>query len=518
MNNQTTIAYSKHNFTIIDYLVFAALLAVSSGIGVFFWCKDRKKANNSAYLTGNRNLSVIPVALSLAASFMSTNTILGVPAEVYLLGTQYSVHMISFLIAILLASYIFMPLYYDLNVISVNKYLSLRFQSPEIRIIGSLGFILATLPYMGVVLYGPSLALSSVTPLSVNTSILVVGAICTFYTTMGGIKAVIWSDVIQFFLMLNCLLMVVIVGSFEMGFVEPWRIANQGGRVNFFNFDFNIYRNDNFWVVFLGSVIGWTGVYCSKQTQVQRYCCLESKEKARQALFWNVPGVLVIAILAIWSGIIIYAKYHACDPISLGIVERHDQMMPLYVQDTLSRIPGLSGVFVVGVFSGSLSTLSSGYNALATLTWDDFLRRHFSGTTDQTQARITKGLSALYGLSSIGIAFFIGRLGTVLQASAALVGAISGPLLALFTLGIFIPFGNAKGAIGGFLSGLIISLFMALGAVFNLRPKIRLPVSTDNCSYDISLAFGSPISPDPYIKPWEYKPELLNFNNNWYRH
>ncbi|CAG2163637.1 unnamed protein product [Oppiella nova] len=139
------------------------------------------------------------------------------------------------------------------------------------------------LPYLGVVLYGPALALASVTPLSVTGSILVVGIICTFYTSIGGIKAVIWTDVLQTILMFSGLLMVAIVGSIEMGGVlEPWKIAYDNNRLVIFNSEFSLYRGDTFWAVFMGTLTAWTGTYCVKQTQVQRYCCMSTPQKAKK--------------------------------------------------------------------------------------------------------------------------------------------------------------------------------------------------------------------------------------------
>lgn len=111
----------KNTFGIADYSVFACFLLTSALIGVFFAWKSRKSSNNKEFLTGNRNLATFPVVMSLAASFMSTNTILGVPAEVYTLGTQYAIHIIPFTFAVVLSAYVFMPVFYELNMTSVNE-------------------------------------------------------------------------------------------------------------------------------------------------------------------------------------------------------------------------------------------------------------------------------------------------------------------------------------------------------------------------------------------------------------
>lgn len=134
----------RQSFTMVDYAVLAVFLLTSSLIGVFFGWKERKNKNNKQYLTGDRNLQSFPVVMSLAASFMSTNTILGVPAEVYTLGTQFLIGMLSFTIAVCLSAEVFLPVFYDLNMTSVNEYLFLRFKSTRVRSIGFLSFMLST--------------------------------------------------------------------------------------------------------------------------------------------------------------------------------------------------------------------------------------------------------------------------------------------------------------------------------------------------------------------------------------
>ncbi|RWS19641.1 sodium-coupled monocarboxylate transporter 1-like protein 2, partial [Leptotrombidium deliense] len=109
---------AKFYFSILDYCVFIATLVFSSLIGAYFWIKDRK-AQSKDYLTGGRNLPLFPVTMSLAASFLSTNTLLGTPAEIYLLGTQFAIGMFMFSIAVIFAAEIFMPIYYELKLTSV---------------------------------------------------------------------------------------------------------------------------------------------------------------------------------------------------------------------------------------------------------------------------------------------------------------------------------------------------------------------------------------------------------------
>ena len=145
----------QKNFSTIDYLVFILFLSASALIGVFFAWKERNKTSSDGFLTGGRKLQLFPVCMSLIASFLSSNTILGVPSEIYLYvslniwdifltlklnplkGTQYSVHLITFTIAVLLAANVFMPVYYQLNLTSVHKVGLLITNSLKISIIQS---------------------------------------------------------------------------------------------------------------------------------------------------------------------------------------------------------------------------------------------------------------------------------------------------------------------------------------------------------------------------------------------
>lgn len=361
---------------------------------------------------------------------------------------------------------------------------------------------------MGIVLYGPSIALASVTSLPVNYSILVVGAICTFYTSIGGIKAVIWSDVLQCLLMMLGVFMIVAYSFFDVGgWKQPFITGQKYDRIKFFETDTNPYRNDTLLAIVSGSLILWCSGYCINQTEVQRFCSTKSQAHAKKTLYWNIPVVVSIGWLAIWGGLVIFNRYYQCDPVSMGIIQRYDQLVPYFVMDTMSSVPGVAGLFTACVFSGSLSTLSSGFNSLAAVTWEDLLKPRLSTRMSEGQGtvNVTKLIAAGYGLISLGLAFFVGRLGTVLQASMAMSGAAKGPLFAIFCLGMFVPFTNSRGAISGMVCGVLTSLCMAVATMFRMRPKAQLEVFTGNCSSAIYEAYGYKAA-HQHMLPWQYEP------------
>uniref|UniRef100_A0A023GNF3 Putative sodium/solute symporter ixodes scapularis sodium/solute symporter n=1 Tax=Amblyomma triste TaxID=251400 RepID=A0A023GNF3_AMBTT len=479
-------------FAVLDYVVLVGFLVLSAGIGVFFAWRDRRNKSNKQFLTANKELGWLPVSMSMMASFLSSIAILGLPSEVFVRGATIWTGAISSSLAVLVAAFVFLPMYYKMDITSINEYLEKRFMSTTIRNIASGVFIVQTLLYMGVVLYGPSLALGSVTGIPVWSSILLNGIVCTFYTAIGGIKAVVWTDVVQMFLIYVGYIMVIVSGLYHLGgFGNMWRIAGEGGRLIFFNFSTSLYDTYTTWNVVLGWTIGWMGAYCASQTQVQRYSSMKSLRRARRALLLNIPGVAITLLLSVLSGLIIYAVYGNCDPRLTGDIEKADQLMPYIVQDLLRNYPGLSGLLVASVFSGSLSTLSSGYNALAAVTWDDFVRPRVT-MTEVGALRLTKAMAAAYGLLSISIAFLTGTMESIIQASASLVGALSGPLLAIFVLGIFFPCVKKKGALAGILLAITMSWWLALGSIIYSRDADDLPTSTARCTeYNQTLTAGS---------------------------
>ncbi|KAM7307304.1 sodium-coupled monocarboxylate transporter 2 [Ixodes scapularis] len=479
-------------FAFADYVVLVGFLLLSASIGVYFAWADRRRQSNRTFLTANKQLGWFPVSLSMMASFLSSIAILGLPAEVFLHGSTLWINVLSAIVAISLAAFVFMPIYYKMDITSINQYLELRFKSAVVKDIASGIFILATLLYTGVVLYGPSLALGAVTGIPVSTSILLNGLVCTFYTTIGGIKAVVWTDVVQMVLIFVGYIMVIISGVYHIGGISKvWEVAEKGGRITFLNLSVSPYDTYTSWNMFSCWTVVWMAAYCAGQTQVQRYSSIGSLKDARKAVLLNVPGVSITLLLSVITGLVLFAVYSDCDPRLTGDIKKADQLMPYIVQDLLRDYPGLSGTLVASVFSGSLSTLSSGYNALAAVTWKDFIepRVEFS---EKKAVFVTRGIAAAYGLLSISIAFLSGTLPSIVQASNSLVGAMTGPLLAIFFLGVFFPFCKKKGVTAGALIGVALASWHAMGSIAYPRASYGLPTSTAGCvDFNQTLTSGS---------------------------
>ncbi|XP_040509673.2 sodium/iodide cotransporter isoform X5 [Gallus gallus] len=432
-------------FSLWDYGVFGLMLLISTGIGLFHGLSKGGQKTSEDFFMGGRRMAAVPVGLSLSASFMSAIQVLGVPAEAYRYGSKFLWMCLGQLLNTLLTAYLFLPVFYRLGLTSTYEYLERRF-GRSVRLCGTLQYVVATTLYTGIVIYAPALILNQVTGLDIWASLLSTGAICTFYTTIGGMKAVIWTDVFQVFVMLSGFLAVIIRGLLLVG--GPSRalaIATNGSRVN------------------LG-----------------------------EALLVNQVGLFCIVSSAVACGLVMFVLYKDCDPLLAGHISAPDQYMPYLVLDIFQTSPGVPGLFLACAYSGTLSTASTSINAMAAVTVEDLVKPRLPTLSPRRLMLISKGLSLFYGTACITVAALASLLGGgVLQGSFTVMGVIGGPLLGAFVLGMFVPACNTatpllalQGVFGGLSVGLTLSLWVAVGGSLYPAPANIagvLPASGAHC-------------------------------------
>uniref|UniRef100_A0A8C2NY77 Solute carrier family 5 member 12 n=1 Tax=Capra hircus TaxID=9925 RepID=A0A8C2NY77_CAPHI len=435
------------NFAVWDYVVFAALFIISSGIGVFYAIKERKKATSREFLVGGRQMNFGPVALSLTA-------------------TSFVLFFIAYALVIILTSELFLPVFYRSGITSTYEYLQLRFNKP-VRYAATVIYIVQTILYTGVVVYAPALALNQVTGFDLWGSVFATGIVCTFYCTLGGLKAVVWTDAFQMVVMIVGFLTVLIQGSTHAGGLHSvLEKAENGSRLNIFDFDVDPLRRHTFWTISVGGTFTWLGIYGVNQSTIQR-------------------------CISFFSGLTMYAHFKDCDPWTSGIISAPDQLMPYFVMELFSTMPGLPGLFVACAFSGTLSTVAASINALATVTFEDFVKSCFPRLSDKLSTWISKGLCSIHGMCG-------------------------GPMLGLFSLGILFPFVNWKGALAGLLTGIFLSFWVAIGAFIYPAPASKtwpLPLSTDQCGLSNMTESVPPVlSSRPAIAETWYALSYLHYS------
>ncbi|XP_052222776.1 sodium-dependent multivitamin transporter-like isoform X2 [Dreissena polymorpha] len=435
---------------------------------------------------GGRQMAVFPVAMSLIASYMSAITVLGIPTEMYVFGSQYWLVALSGILTYPVTCHVFLPFFHKMHLNSAYQYLEIRF-SPTTRYLASIIFSVEMILYMAVVLYAPALALNEVTGLSLWGSILAVGVVVTFYTSMGGLRAVLWTDTFQTLVVIFGLIGIIGIGSSQLGGLgRVWNIASEGGRINFWNFSISPFERCTFWGLTVGSFIGQLTIYGANQTMLQRYMSISDVRKSQLALYVSLPVTIGLVTLVCISGLVIYAAYHTCDPFLAGELISRDQLLPYYVMETLGSIPGVPGLFVACIFSAALSSISSCLNALSITLLEDLIKPALhmrrSALTAQAETKLAKLLGAAGGLVVIGFAFLSTILGTtVLQIMISVLGMAGGPLLGLFLMGMFMPCVNSKGAVSGLVVSTIVIFWIVIGSYIYQAPQPELSLTTSGC-------------------------------------
>ncbi|XP_063598195.1 sodium-coupled monocarboxylate transporter 1-like [Penaeus indicus] len=354
-------------------------------------------------------------------------------------------------------------------------------------------------------------------------------------TFSGGVKAVVYTDVIQTLVMFFGVLAVVIVVCRNLGGIEEvWEVAGQGGRLEFFNLDPSPFTRHTLWstmVMGVFMVFSFLGV---SQPQYQRFASVPTLAQAQLTFATHCPRLSLLFLLGmslLWgvfytSGLVAYALYKDCDPLTSGKIEKPDQIIPYMVTDKLHHLTGMPGLFVAAVYGGVLrpaplqlssrSSLSSQGNAIACVVWEDFLkeRPYFRGISDRSATNVVKLLSSMTGLVAIGVGLLAGKLGTINYVISLVSAAIRGPLCGLFFVGMCAPWVNTKvnsfgfsaaqrnslasllvtplpqlmalfllqGAMAGLAFSLIVNIWMVIGRfVVSGKQPVRLPLSLDGC-------------------------------------
>ncbi|KAM9703444.1 solute carrier family 5 member 6a isoform 1-T2 [Menidia menidia] len=452
------------HFTTVDYVIFAVLLVASAGIGLFYALSGGRQRTTQEFLMADRSMSCLPVSLSLLATFQSAVAILGAPSEVYTFGTQYWFLGCSYFLGLLIPAHVFIPIFYRLRLSSAYEYLELRFNK-TVRICGTVTFIFQMVIYMGVVLYAPALALNAVTGFDLWGAVLAMGLVCTLYTALGGLKAVIWTDVFQTVVMFAGQLAVIIVGTSQAGGIgEVWRKAINGSRIAGLDLNPDPLQRHTFWTLSVGGIFLMLALYGVNQAQVQRYLSSRSEREAVMSCYVVFPCQQIVLCLGCMMGLVMFARYGEDSPLDKGYVKTNDQMVLYFVMDVFRDLPGLPGLFVACLFSGALSTISSAFNSLATVTMEDLIKPHFPNMAEARATLLSKGLALAYGLVCLAMAYIASIMGSVLQAAFSIFGMVGGPLLGLFCLGIFFPWANSIGAVFGLVAGLTMALWIGIGS------------------------------------------------------
>ncbi|XP_011869528.1 PREDICTED: sodium-coupled monocarboxylate transporter 1-like [Vollenhovia emeryi] len=498
----------------LDYTLFSLLLLVSVLIGVYFGFFS-KQDSTTEYFLGGKRMGCFPVAMSIIASHISGISLLGIPTEVFHYGSQYAACVVTSILTAVVTSYLFLPVFYKLQLTSTFEYLEIRF-ARSVRILSSALFTISLFTYLPIVIYVPALAFAQVSDLSIHAITPLLCIVCIFYTSIGGLKAVVWSDTIQFSVTVCGLFAVLVLGISSVGSVQQvWRISSEGGRLVFFNMDPSPLARNTFWSMAVGMTVIWLGHLGIHPGTVQRFLSVPREIDAKHGIAITAVGMIVVKLICVFTGLIMFAKYHDCDPFLTKSISRTDQTLPYYVMDVAGHLPGLPGLFLAGLVSAALATMSASLNTVSGTIYEDFinLRIPESPEKEAMAANIMKGIVVVAGVISVGLVFLVERLGSVFQIAVSTRGITDGPLLGLFMLGMLVPWANARGTLFGGYVGLISMLWLVGGAQWHtIHNRIKynaLPTSIDGCPLNQTLSSVTTPTVSSWIDDSSEEPMIL---------
>lgn len=248
------------------------------------------------------------------------------------------------------------------------------------------------------------------------------------------------------------------------------------------SFDPNPTTRHTVFSVVIGGFFYWASLLCVNQSTVQKAMSLRNLSKAKVALTLSIFGLVLVFLMNFYTGLMTFAKYSTCDPLSAGKIDAIDQLVPFYVMENFSRFTAFVGIFVAGIFAASLGTVAACLSSLSAVTIEDLL---VSGINikirPEAATRYAKWMNFGYGVISFGLIFLVeGR--SILQATLTLNGLVGGIILGLFSLGIFFKKANLKGALyGGLLSTLCVVTLGGFALSFGTEEPY-LKTSTEGCS------------------------------------
>ena len=439
-------------FGLVNYGVLILYLLVSVLIGLYF---ARKQKSTEDYFTGGGRVPWWASGLSVFGTLLSAITFMAIPAKSF--TTDWSFFMLN-MTAIFITpviAFIFIPFFNKLKIRTAYQYLEDRFNYTA-RAFGSLSFILFQLGRIGIVLLLPALAISIVTGIPVETSILIMGVLCVVYTAFGGIEAVIWTDVMQVFVLMggSILAVVWIIMHTETSLSEMIAYAAVRNKFNIANMQLD-FTQSTFWVVLIGGLASAMITQGTDQTIVQRYLTSSNLKDSRKTLYTNAVLTFPATLIFFSIGTLLFIFYSEMPQALSPAISNNDSIFPWYIVKELPT--GISGLLVAGIFSAAMSSISSSLNSVSTAYCNDFHSRFKPNISDGQLLKIARIVTVITGILGLLLALWMAgsNIKSLWDQFYRFLGLFTGGLGGMFLLGMLTKKANAKGTLLGLLASAI---------------------------------------------------------------
>ena len=475
-----------------DWLVLVIYLSAMIGIGLYFYLRE-KRNSTAGFFVGGRSIPFWAAGVSLYATNTSSISFIAIPAKSFETNWQYLTNNLIAVTGLMFVAVWVVPLLRRLDLMSVFSYLETRFH-PGIRMMASALCIATQIgARMSIILFLPALAIATITGLDVVWSILIMGVFTILYTTLGGMKAVIWTDFVQVFVMFGGAIFAIgfIIFHINGGVPEFWHTAMAENKMKLLDFSFDLTQATVWGFIFL-VVFDVVLTFPKDQVLMQRVLSTKSDKEAGRSV-WAFAAIMIpggFFFYAIGTALYVYYQSH---PERMNPLLPIDATFPLFIAAELPM--GVTGLIIAGIFAAAMSTLSSIINSVSTLASVDFYEKLAKNPTPQKSVLFAEVIGIIVGLLGIGLALLLSRydIHSLFDVSIELVGLLGGGFAGAYTLGMFTRRANSPGVAIGIGASIVLTFvawsFDLVHPYFYLAISILLSIVV---GYLASLLFPAP--------------------------
>ncbi|MEX2381999.1 MAG: sodium/solute symporter [Opitutales bacterium] len=432
-------------FSRLDYAVLGFYLVGLVALGS--WCSRRNKGTADYFLAGRR-IPAWAAALSLMATSVSSIGFIAIPAKSFATDWLYFAGIATWFVAVPIVTLCFIPVLRRLNVTTAYEYLETRFNL-SVRLFAALLFVFMQIGRLAIVLYLPALVLSSVVGMDIYLCIAVMGVVTIAYTVLGGMEAVVWTDVVQVIVLFGGAVVAIVIALTGTGMEagELWETAWSDGKLRVADWRWD-HTAAVFWVVIVGNIFTRFSNLTSDQAIVQRYLSTPDTRSAVRSLWGDVAVSIPWAFIAFAFGTALYLFYKTNPGLLLPGTEA-DSVVPVFIG--MQMPPGLAGLIVASIFAAAMSSLDSTIHSLSTVCVRDFYGRLRPTSTEAGQFTAARGLTIFFGMAGTVAAIVIATydVKSLWDLFILIMGLFVGSLSGLFIMGLFCKRCHGRGALVG---------------------------------------------------------------------
>lgn len=460
---------------LIDWAVIILYMATMVIMG---WRASRGSSKSlEDYFVGGRNVGSIMAGISLMTTLLSTISYLAYPGEVIAHGAGFVWQILALPVVFAVVGYFLIPHIMSFQVNSAYELLETRL-GPRVRTLAACIFVLLRLVWIAFVFHAACTAMAVIIGISREWLMVVMGAVTLMYTVEGGIRAVIWTDVVQFCIKLGGVLFIMFYvmnqSDFGLGSLlrEGWQSTLE---TPLFSFDPSVRTTAASWAISIG--VWWIATCGSDQIAMQRFFMNRDVATARRTLLVNLVASMatILALAAVGIALLHYFRQNLDSlPVEYrDFTKAGDKIFPYFLSHGMPI--GLSGLMIAALLAAAMSALSGGFNSLTAVLTVDFFKRGSNVSTEPSDhaqdRRRAQMITLMIGLITFGIAYplkFANE--NFMSLSGRLMEPLTGPLFGLFALAFFVRRADERSALVGFFAGLASGFFLAFGHLLLGRP------------------------------------------------